>query len=141
MVLKVYYENGQIQQECEFKNGIENGKFTEYYENGNIYKDVTFKNGKLNGLFKEYSIDGSINREVYLRDGEEVLEGDKPKSNDEVRKKHNEITDDFLDFFIEKNQEKIKSWFPTLVDNNGNIVDEKEFKQVLKKKLEENGNL
>jgi len=142
-VSKTYFGNGEPDVESNYKNGIKNGVYKQFSESGSgkLECDGEFKDDNPCGVWKTYNEDGNIMDEKIYKDGEfiSVEKGKNTTSN--TQEKHDEITDDFLDFFIEKNQEKIKSWFPSLVDDNGNVIDEKEFKQVLKKKLEENGNL
>ena len=53
MVIKEYYENGQIKFEGEYLEGERNGKGKEHYDKGNIKFDGIFIKGKKwNG--KEY---------------------------------------------------------------------------------------
>ena len=140
-VSKTYFGNGKPDVECNYKNGMKNGVYKQFSESGSgkLECDGEFKDDNPCGIWKSYNEDGNIIDEKIYKDGEFIsVEKDENKTS-KTNKKHDEITDDFLDFFIEKNQEKIKSWFPSLVDDSGNIVDEKEFKQVLKKKLEEDG--
>ena len=136
-----WYENGQLDIEKNMKNGEQNGWSRNYFNNGQIEFEGEYSEGEPIGSHKTWDEDGDLIDEKIYKDSEfiSVEKGKNTTSN--THKKHDEITDDFLDFFIEKNQEKIKSWFPSLVDDNGNIVDEKECKQVLKKKLKEIGNL
>ena len=49
-----YYQNGQLQQEINYKLGyyMIDGKSTEYYENGQIQIGGIYKGGKKNGKWK-----------------------------------------------------------------------------------------
>ena len=42
-----YYENGQIKEEGNYKDGKREGKWTEYYENGQIEWEENYKDGEL----------------------------------------------------------------------------------------------
>jgi len=42
-----YYENGQIKEEGNYKDGKREGKWTEYYENGQIEWKENYKDGEL----------------------------------------------------------------------------------------------
>ena len=42
---ETYYENGQIQEEGNYKDGKEDGKYTWYYENGQIMEEGNYKDG------------------------------------------------------------------------------------------------
>ena len=46
----LYYENGQIAVEAEYKEGKKwNGTFVDYYENGQIRSEENYKDGERNG--------------------------------------------------------------------------------------------
>ena len=45
-----YYENGQIEEEYNFKDGKEDGKYTSYYENGKLKEEGKLEEAK---KFKE----------------------------------------------------------------------------------------
>ena len=40
-----YYENGQIESEANYKDGILDGKVTYWYENGQIKSEAIYKDG------------------------------------------------------------------------------------------------
>jgi len=47
----LYYENGQIDLERNWKDGKKDSKTTNYYENGQIKKEKNYKDGKQDGLY------------------------------------------------------------------------------------------
>lgn len=64
-----YYENGKLKIEKECVNGHFNGFIKTYYENGQVAQDVQQKNGKLNGLSHRYDENGVLLSEVeYIDD-------------------------------------------------------------------------
>jgi antitoxin component YwqK of YwqJK toxin-antitoxin module len=55
---KSYYETGETQFECEYKNGLFHGRFTEYYENGFKHVDKFYKEDCLLGTYEQYYENG-----------------------------------------------------------------------------------
>ena len=45
-LLKFYYENGKVQEESTYKNGMKNGITKFYDENGNFLKQANFVDDK-----------------------------------------------------------------------------------------------
>ena len=45
--MTIYYENGQIWIEGNYKDGKEDGKWTFYNKDGSIYKVEEYKDGEL----------------------------------------------------------------------------------------------
>lgn len=43
--MKVYYENGKLQEETYYKNGIKDGLSKGYYEDEKLFADITYKDG------------------------------------------------------------------------------------------------
>ena len=43
----MYYENGQIYEETNYKDGEGDSKYTSYYENGQKQTEGTLKDGEL----------------------------------------------------------------------------------------------
>ncbi|HMB99639.1 MAG TPA: hypothetical protein VKN14_01240 [Flavobacteriaceae bacterium] len=56
----VYYENGQIAQKENYKNGELNGVSYWYAEDGILIKEMLYENGELHGLSKYYSPAGDL---------------------------------------------------------------------------------
>ena len=49
-----------LQKEIEYKNGVENGKFSEFYLYGGLKKEGQYINGNKEGEWKTYDKDGDI---------------------------------------------------------------------------------
>ena len=64
-----YYKNGQIKLEGNIKDGESDGKATSYYENGKIEKEGNYKDGEKDGKWTWYNEDGSIDRVSKWKDG------------------------------------------------------------------------
>lgn len=62
-VEKTYYENGQLENEVEYKNGIEEGLARVYYENGKLKISYSHKSGKKHGNIKFYYPTGVLKAE------------------------------------------------------------------------------
>ncbi|MBC7922440.1 MAG: toxin-antitoxin system YwqK family antitoxin [Ferruginibacter sp.] len=72
-VQKVFSNDGKLQQEVEYENGVPNGKQTTYYPSGKV-KAVSFlKNGQPDSLSTGYYEDGKTRFARYYRNG--LLEG------------------------------------------------------------------
>jgi len=56
-----YFEDGQLFQQCFYKNGLLEGSFEEYHPNGQLYRRCVYKNGLREGIFEEYYIFGELN--------------------------------------------------------------------------------
>lgn len=67
-----YYENGQMDEELYFENGLPHGVQKKYYENGLLWSEIATKNGKQHGISRSYNEDGTIKEEVEFIDGEQV---------------------------------------------------------------------
>ena len=55
-----YYENGQLKQEGNYKNGIRDGEWIYYLENGQIGWVKRWKKGKKDGQWIRYDEEGSM---------------------------------------------------------------------------------
>ena len=70
---KEWYGNGQICQECNYKNGELDGPYKAWCEHGEISKECNYKDGKLDGQYKEWCEHGQPFRECNYKDGEIVF--------------------------------------------------------------------
>lgn len=70
--LKRWYENGQPQLECTFKDGEYEGKYQEWYENGQLYKEMHYKNGHEEGAQKLYYENGKIRSNYFIKNGKRI---------------------------------------------------------------------
>jgi antitoxin component YwqK of YwqJK toxin-antitoxin module len=52
------WPDGTLYWECEFENGVENGKFRSWHDEGKPWEEGQFVNGKRNGTWKMWSGDG-----------------------------------------------------------------------------------
>ena len=64
------YENGQLEQKGNYKDGLEDGLFEMYYDNGQLKIKGNFKDGEKDGLFEEYYDNGQLERRANYKDGE-----------------------------------------------------------------------
>lgn len=65
-----WYENGQKQMECTYKNNYLQGTLQEWYISGQQETYQEFNNGTLDGDFKSWSEDGRIKLKARYRKGE-----------------------------------------------------------------------
>jgi antitoxin component YwqK of YwqJK toxin-antitoxin module len=71
---KIYYSNGKLMRECNYKMGQTEGKEIIYYDNGQIQSEIINNNNRRNGIFKHYYNDGKLEQEgIYKNDGIEGL--------------------------------------------------------------------
>jgi hypothetical protein len=68
---KLYYISGKLQEEGEHKGGREEGPYKLYYENGRLKEEGTHKNGKEDGLVKKYYENGKLRESGTYKDGKE----------------------------------------------------------------------
>ena len=66
------YKNGQKKYEGTWKNGKEDGKWTDWYENGQKEYEGTYKDGKLDGIWIKWYKNGQKKYEGTYRDGESI---------------------------------------------------------------------
>ena len=59
-----YFDNGQQQRICFYKENTLNGTFREWYRSGKLKNEQQYKNGLLNGPFKSWREDGSLKQEA-----------------------------------------------------------------------------
>lgn len=69
------YENGQIKEKysvIQDKNGnfLRDGEYIKYYENGQKEEEKNYKNGKAEGLYKFWYKNGQLGEEYNFKDGE-----------------------------------------------------------------------
>ena len=59
-----YFDNGQQQRVCFYKENTLNGTFREWYRSGKLKNEQEYKNGLLDGHFKSWREDGSLKQEA-----------------------------------------------------------------------------
>ncbi len=69
-VVKWYYENGNVFQQVNYKNGILFGDRKVYFENGKLKNETAYKNGKMDGGWKEYFENGKMKENGSYEKGE-----------------------------------------------------------------------
>ena len=67
-----YYENGQIELECYFKDGNLDGEWIEYYENGLVKNKGNYKDGKRDGNWVWVWESAFIATEGQFKDGKKI---------------------------------------------------------------------
>lgn len=68
-----YYENGNIQEEGNFKNGKLDGIQKFYFDNGQLKYSVEYKDGKADGEYKLYNKNGALIEHKFFK--EDKLDG------------------------------------------------------------------
>jgi len=58
-VEKIFYENGNLREEKEYRNGQLNGMAKGYYENGSLWWETNYKNDKKDATWKVYYENGN----------------------------------------------------------------------------------
>lgn len=58
--VKWYFENGNVFQVVNYKNGVLFGDRRVYFENGKLKSETAYKNGKKDGLWKSYFESGQL---------------------------------------------------------------------------------
>ena len=64
-----YYENGQVKEKINYKNGKPDGLEEWYYENGQLERKVNYKDGKKDGLEEWYDENGLLEIRKNYKDG------------------------------------------------------------------------
>ncbi len=65
-----YYDNGQTQRDCHYRENTLNGAFREWYRSGQQKNEQEYKNGLLDGIYKTWREDGSLKMEARYVKGE-----------------------------------------------------------------------
>lgn len=66
---KIYYINGLLQCETNYKKGKKEGKYTAYHENGKLHLECNYIKSKIYGSYKIYSEDGNLIEELHFVKG------------------------------------------------------------------------
>lgn len=74
ILVKSFYDNGNIEREVYYKRGKRDGIAKFYSEDGKLVKEVNLKEDEFDGLCKEYYADGTLQSESNYRNG--ILEGE-----------------------------------------------------------------
>lgn len=68
----VYYPDGSVKVESNYRNGEQHGITRWFYRNGNVYEYARYKEGKRHGMMRRFTEEGDLTAEVPYRDGELV---------------------------------------------------------------------
>ena len=68
----LYYKNGNIKSEWNFKNGLRDGLQKNFFGDGTLSDETETVKGVQNGFMKIYDRDGKLLKEVYFKDGLQV---------------------------------------------------------------------
>lgn len=71
-VSKSYYKNNKLEMEGSYTEGRKNGVFKEYYENGKIKSEINYSYDLKEGLAKTYYSNGNVEAEGNFENGEEI---------------------------------------------------------------------
>jgi tetratricopeptide (TPR) repeat protein len=123
---KEYFENGNIRQLGQFKDGAEIGKWTIFYETGEEYVTLNFENGVQQGNYMEYSKEGQLLRKLYYVNGNASYSDEFMKYTEEAhefsRQFKNEEAIELYDKAIEVNPTVAQVYFNRGACK-GNILD------------------
>ena len=69
-VERMYYDNGNLQYEIPFKNGVKEGVEKYYFDYGGLKSETPYKNDKAEGISKEYYYEnGGLETEFSYKNG------------------------------------------------------------------------
>ncbi len=71
-IWKKYYSNGELKNECKYRNGTPTGFWKHYFENGQLKSEGKYINGKKAGTWKYYFENGEIKEEVQYLNGNKI---------------------------------------------------------------------
>ena len=66
-----YYENGQLKEKTNYKDGKQEGEHLYYYENGQLESKWNYNDGKKEGEYLYYDDDGQLAIKGHFKDGQE----------------------------------------------------------------------
>lgn len=69
---KSWHYNGKLRVECEYKNDVLEGPYKIWHENGQLYEEGECKNDEKEGLWKEWRENGQLYQECEYKNGKEV---------------------------------------------------------------------
>jgi len=72
------YDNGVVQEERNYVNGVREGIYKSYYMNGEVEIIKNYKNGNLHGKYQTFYSDGKLNSDklnpvIFLGDEHEKI--------------------------------------------------------------------
>ena len=66
---KMWYDNGQISEQCFFMDGKLHGEYKEWYCNGQISENVFYTNSNIHGEYKKWYSNGELSEHIFYVDG------------------------------------------------------------------------
>jgi len=63
---KEWHKNGQLKMECNYKDGSRQGIYKTWYEDGQIKEEKTYVNGEADGLYRQWYKNGQLSQECTL---------------------------------------------------------------------------
>ncbi len=66
---KRYYENGNLLEEGQMKDGQMEGTYRRYYDNGKLKLEIPYHNGSANGTVNQYYSNGQLMNSSTVNDG------------------------------------------------------------------------
>ena len=67
---KSWYKNGQLESHRWYKDGWHNGEYKSWYKNGQLESHGWYKDGWLDGEFKSWDETGQLESHGWYKDGE-----------------------------------------------------------------------
>ena len=64
-----WYENGQKEEECTYRDGRKDGVYQSWWNNGQKLIEITYRDGKEEGLYQRWWKNGQKSAEFHYRDG------------------------------------------------------------------------
>ena len=69
-IAKIYYPDGKLWTEFNYKDNRREGTMKECGPNGKLLREITYSNNKPDGLRKDYDEEGRVTREINYKNGE-----------------------------------------------------------------------
>ena len=66
---KQWHDNGQLWEECVYKDGKIEGKYKQWHDNGQLSVERVYKDGKNEGKYKQWHDNGQLWTECVYKDG------------------------------------------------------------------------
>lgn len=63
-IWRAYFENGRLQAEAEYENGVQVGKELVFYENGELFYEGYYTAGNCSGTWSWYTPEGKLEKTI-----------------------------------------------------------------------------
>ena len=67
---KIWYEDGSLKYDCNYRNGQKDGVVKEWYEDGSLKYESNYKNGQKDGVVKEWYENNQLKYEGNYKNGQ-----------------------------------------------------------------------